>query len=90
MIGSYSPFSQKPRADEEVAAQINRYGTIASAMWMTVVGTLGILFLPLIVSGLIDDLAFTKQQAGAVAAAALVSRLRATLNDFNAVLESCP
>lgn len=38
-------------------------------MWMTVVGTLGILFLPLIVSGLIDDLAFTKQQAGYVAAA---------------------
>jgi predicted MFS family arabinose efflux permease len=69
MIGSYSLFSQKPRTDEEVAAQINRYATISSAMWMTVVGTLGILFLPLIVSGLIDDLAFTKQQAGYVAAA---------------------
>jgi MFS family permease len=69
MIGSYSPFSQRPRTDEEITEQVNRYTTILSAMWLTVVGTLGILFLPLIVSGLIDDLAFTKQQAGYVAAA---------------------
>lgn len=69
MIGKYSPFSQIPKSDEEVAAQINRYATISSAMWMTVVGTLGILFLPLIVTGIIDDLGFSKQQAGYIAAA---------------------
>ena len=62
-------FTQEWKTDEEVAIQINRYPTIASAMWMTVVGTLGILFLPLIVTGLIDDLGLTKQQAGYLAAA---------------------
>jgi len=38
-------------------------------MWMTVIGTLGIMFLPMMVSGIIDDLGFTQKQAGYVAAA---------------------
>lgn len=55
--------------DSRLVEQINRITTISAAMWMTVVGTLGILFLPLMVSGIIDELAFTKQQAGYVGAA---------------------
>ncbi len=54
--------------DEEILATVNRTSTISAAMWMTVVGTLGILFLPLMVSGIIDDLDFSKKQAGYIAA----------------------
>ena len=48
LFGKYQMFTKQWKTDEELAIQINRYPTIASAMWMTVVGTLGILFLPLI------------------------------------------
>lgn len=54
--------------DPEIVDAINRISTISSAMWMTVIGTLGILFLPIMVSGIIEELDFTKKQAGYIAA----------------------
>ena len=69
MFRKYSPFEHKSKSDEEIVAQVNQFATIASAMWMTVVGSLGILFMPLIVSGIIDRLSFSEQQAGYIAAA---------------------
>ena len=55
--------------DPELIAQINKISTVAAAMWMTVVGTLGILFLPLMVGGIISELGFTEKLAGYIAAA---------------------
>ena len=55
--------------EQEIAVIIDKISTISAAMWMTVIGTLGILFLPLLVSGIIDELGFSAQQAGYVAAA---------------------
>ena len=55
--------------DPNLVAKINSTKTISAAMWMTVIGTLGILFLPLMVSGIIDELGFDKKQAGYIAAA---------------------
>ncbi len=55
--------------DPHLVEKINRISTVSAAMWMTVVGTLGILFLPLLVSGIIDELGFSNKQAGYVAAA---------------------
>ncbi len=54
--------------DPELVAKINATSTVAAAMWMTIIGTLGILFLPLMVSGIIDELGFDKKQAGYIAA----------------------
>ena len=54
--------------DPNIVEAINKISTVSAAMWMTVIGTLGILFLPLMVSGIIDELGFTKKQAGYVAA----------------------
>ncbi len=54
--------------DPELVEKINRISTVSAAMWMTVIGTLGILFLPLMVSGIIDELGFSKRQAGYIAA----------------------
>lgn len=54
--------------DQDLVEKINRKSTVSAAMWMTVIGTLGILFLPLMVSGIIDELGFTKKQAGYIAA----------------------
>lgn len=42
---------------------------MAAAMWLTVIGTLGILFLPLMVGGIINELGFSEKQAGYIAAA---------------------
>jgi predicted MFS family arabinose efflux permease len=47
----------------------DQISTVAAAMWLTVVGTLGILFLPLMVGGIIAELGFSELQAGYVAAA---------------------
>ena len=55
--------------EQNLIAKINSMKTIAAAMWMTVIGTVGILFLPLMVGGIIDELAFDKIQAGYIAAA---------------------
>ena len=54
--------------DHKLVEKINKTSTVSAAMWMTVIGTLGILFLPLMVSGIIDELGFTKKQAGYIAA----------------------
>ena len=55
--------------EQNLIAKINSMKTIAAAMWMTVIGTVGILFLPLMVGGIIDELGFDKIQAGYIAAA---------------------
>lgn len=47
----------------------DQISTVAAAMWLTVVGTLGILFLPLMVGGIINELGFSELQAGYIAAA---------------------
>jgi len=54
--------------DQELVQKINKTSTVSAAMWMTIIGTLGILFLPLMVGGIIDDLGFNKKQAGYIAA----------------------
>lgn len=57
-----------PADDPELVEAINKISTVSAAMWITVIGTLGVLFLPLMVSGIIDELGFTKKQAGYIAA----------------------
>lgn len=69
MVTESEASSSSPTNEPELIAKINRISTIAAAMWMTVVGTLGILFLPLMVGGIIDDLGFSEKQAGYIAAA---------------------
>ncbi len=53
----------------QIVETINRTRTVIAAMWLTVVGTLGILFLPLLVGALVGELSFSETQAGNVAAA---------------------
>ncbi len=55
--------------DPELIKKINQISTVAAAMWLTVIGTLGILFLPLMVGGIISELGFSEKQAGYIAAA---------------------
>lgn len=63
-VATISPDSDDPVLVEK----IDKTMTVAAAMWLTIVGTLGILFLPLLVSGLIDELSFDKKRAGFIAA----------------------
>ena len=58
-----------PRSNEERQEAINTLSAVSIGMWLSVLGTFGILFLPLFVGGIISDLGFSDQQGGYIAAA---------------------
>lgn len=69
MVAETTALGSSQSNDPELIEKINKTSTVIAAMWMTVVGTLGILFLPLMVGGIIAELGFSEKQAGYIAAA---------------------
>jgi len=69
VVTEAAALSSSQSNDPELIAKINKISTVVAAMWMTVIGTLGILFLPLMVGGIINELGFIEKQAGYIAAA---------------------